>query len=306
MPLTIEQITQEFTATPELKTAVLSSLKDDFVSHVKADGTVIRSKKEDEDFLSNYEKNIIPNKVNEQIGQKVKEVHEMYDKDLFELTGEKKNPEEKTYEFLKRKIGELKTQRSSKTDPVLEDKIKELTAKLDERKDFVPKSELEKLQQKYFTDAIGMRIGSSLEKQAVAVPAHITDEKQKQSHIETQKRLIKNDFLQRFTAKQDEQGNIVYYEGDKLQTNPATAAALSEDELISTHYAGYFVPPSSVKTGAGSGPSQGSNALEASLKTKEEVLEFLTKKFAPEGIRQGNEIFNKEYDRIVKDYGITQ
>lgn len=38
----------------------------------------------------------------------IREIHNRYDKDLFELTGEKKGPHEKSHEFLKRKFNELK------------------------------------------------------------------------------------------------------------------------------------------------------------------------------------------------------
>jgi hypothetical protein len=302
MPITVEQITAEFTAQPELKTALIGLVESDVLTGLKSKGLVVRTKDEETEFINNYEKNVI--------GPKIKSVHDQYDNDLFELTGEKKLPTEKTYEFMKRKLTALKAEsKAGNNDPVLADEIKALSAKLKERENYVAPDEVEKIKGKYFADSVSLRLGSSLDKKAISVPAHITDEKAKQSFIETQRRFIKNDFVSRFTAKQNDSGEIVYYEGDKLLTDAKTAAPKTEQQLIDESYSGYFVPDKKPAAGAGSG-SGGSgkepDANEATLKTKEDVLNYLTNKFEPEGIRQGNPKFNSEYGRIIKDYAITE
>ena len=308
MSLNIEQISAELTAQPELKNALIGSLKNDVLEVLKGEGIVIRTKDEETEYLSNYEKNIIPGKVEAEIGPKVRAIHDKYDDNLFELTGERKESHEKTYDFLKRKINELKASKSKgNDDPVLADQIKQLQDKLKERESYVAPDEVEKLKTKFFNEHVGLRLGGSLEKNAIAIPAHITDEKAKNNYIETQRRFIKNDFLTRFTAKHDDAGNVVYYEGDKLLTDPKTAAPLTEEKILAQHYAGYFVPEKPAVGGAGSG--KGEKVLdqnEANLKTKEDVINYLTKKLEPQGIKQGNAEFLKEYQRIIKDYGITQ
>lgn len=305
MSLTLDQIASEIAAKPELKTSLISSLKDEVIAGMQAEGRIIRTKEEEETFLTNYEKNTIPAKVQAEIGAKVKAVHDQYDNDLFELTGEKKAPNEKTYDFMKRKLAEMKAQKNGgDKDPVLADQIKELQAKLKERESYVAPDEVNKLKQKFFTEQIGFRLSASLDQANIAVPAHITDEKQKKEFIETQKRFIKNDFLTRFTAKQDESGNIVFYDGEKLLTDAKTAAPLTESDLVKANYTGYFVPEKKPSGGAGSGgdgKTKDVDVNEASLKTKAEVMTYLTKK----GMVSGGADFNKEYMRIIKDYAIT-
>lgn len=304
MSLTIDAVKSEITANPAFKTEVFSSLKDDFLSELKTSGLIIRSADEEQEYLTNYEKNIIPGKVEAQIGQKVKEVHDRYDTDLFEITGEKKNPNEKTYDFLKRKITELKN-KPGKTDSVDADKIRQMEEKLNSMKDYVSPDEITKLKNEFFGKEVSGKVIGSLSQLPIAVPPHITDEKAKQDYAAMQRNMIKADFLSRFIPKQDKDGNVVYYLDETLQTNPQTAKPLTEAELIAANYAGYFVPPATAKTGMGSGSGgQGGNVdvNEVSLKTKLEVQAFLNKK----GLNSGSREFNKEYSRILTAYAITQ
>lgn len=303
--LTVDAITAELTAQPALKKTLLGSLKNDFVESLKAEGITIRTKDEETTFLTNYETNIIPTKVQAEIGAKIKAVHDQYDADLLELLGEKKLPNEKTYDFMKRKLTELKAKKEAgNNDPVLADQIKDLQAKVKERENYVAPDEVTKIKDKYFTEHIGLRLSSSLEKKPIAVPAHITDEKAKQQYIETQRRFIKNDFATRYTAKTDDKGNIVFYEGDKLLTDGKTAAPLTEAQLIDLNYQAYFVPEKKKPGGAGSGTGkeQEVDVEESALKTKKEVIAHLTKK----GLTSGGAEFNKEYSRIIKEYAITE
>jgi hypothetical protein len=305
--LTVEQIQEAITAKPELKTAVIGSLKEDFLTSLKSEGVTVRKKEEEAEFLSNYEKNIIPGKVEAEIGAKIKAVHDQYDNDLFELTGERKQPTEKTYEFMKRKLTEMKEKagKGGKDDPVLADQIKELQSKLKQYEGYVAPDEVQKIKDSHFKENINFRLTAALEKKPIAVPAHITDEKQKQDYIAMQRNMIRADFMGRFTAKQNSEGQTVYYDGETLLTNEANASAMTEEQIIEKNYTGYFVPPAKPAGGAGSGASgsgKGADANEASLKTKAEVQEYLNKK----GLITGGQEFNKEYLRICKDYAITE
>ncbi len=305
MPLTIEAINAELTAQPELKKTLLGSLKSDFTESLKAEGVTVRSKDEESEFLKNYETNIIPTKVQAEIGAKIKAVHDQYDNDLLELLGEKKAPNEKTYDFMKRKLTEMKAKKAGgNDDPVLADQIKALQAQIKERESYVAPDEVEKLKGKYFSEHVALRLTNSLDKKPIAVPAHITDEKAKQLYIESQRGFIRSAFMGKFTAKHDDKGNIVYYEGDKLLTDPKTAAPLTEEQLVDQHFAFYFVPEKAPVKGGGSGKQEGKevDTNEANLKTKMEVIKHLKAK----GMSQGAADFNKEYSRIIKDYAITE
>ncbi|NCD40903.1 MAG: hypothetical protein EOL88_02305 [Bacteroidia bacterium] len=70
--------------------------------------------KEYKELLDNFKNTEIITEVEKRIDEKTREIHDRYDTDIYELTGEKKKPEEKTYQFLKRKITELKEKADSK------------------------------------------------------------------------------------------------------------------------------------------------------------------------------------------------
>lgn len=81
---------------------------------------VLRTQAEENSFLENYKKSVIDT----ELPPKVSEIHTQYDNDLFELFGERKKGDQKTYHFLKEKFSALK----GKADKVasLETEIAEL------------------------------------------------------------------------------------------------------------------------------------------------------------------------------------
>jgi hypothetical protein len=66
---------------------------------------IVRTEAEEKTFLENFGKQI----EEEKIPSKISELHNRYDEDVFSVTGMKKNPTEKTYDFIKRVLGEMKT-----------------------------------------------------------------------------------------------------------------------------------------------------------------------------------------------------
>ncbi|MEI8142837.1 MAG: hypothetical protein WCG90_08225 [Chitinophagia bacterium] len=256
--------------------------------------------------MDNYEKTIIPAKVEAEIGNKIRETYDRLDKDIEEVTGLKKGPHEKTYDFNKRVLAKLKADAAAGTggDDVLRQQLEQAQKQLEERKDYVPKSELEKLQSQYFTKEVNGRVHAAIGKHVIAVPAHITDEAAKKQYADSQARFIAGDFLSRFTAKADAEGNLTFFEGDKLLTDTKTAKPITEAQLIEQHYGAYFTPTKAPGKGAGSGKGDGgsgTDAAEADLKTKEDVANYLSKK----GLVIGDRAFNDEYKRILTEQGIT-
>lgn len=300
----LAEITAAIAAKPELKTGLIGALREDVLTVLKADG-VYRTKEEEETFLSNYEKTIIPQKVDAEIGNKIRETYDRLDKDIEEVTGLKKGPHEKTYEFNKRVLAKLKADAAAGTggDNVLRQQLEAAQKELEARKDYVPKSELDKVQSQYFTKDVNARIQSALGRHQIATPAHITDDAAKKQFADSQSRFIAGDFLARFTAKADAEGNLTFFEGDKLLTDSKTAKPLTEAEIIEKHYGAYFVPVKAPGKGAGSGGGSGndSDPSESDLKTKADVNEFLDKK----GLVIGDRKRNEEYKRILAEQGIT-
>lgn len=301
----LAEITAAIAAKPELKSGLIGALREDVLAVLKTDG-VYRTKEEEQAFLSNYEKTVIPQKVDAEIGNKIRETYDRLDKDIEEVTGLKKGPHEKTYEFNKRVLAKLKTDAAAGKggDEVLRQQLEAAQKELEQRKDYVPKTELEKLQEQYFKKDLNARIQSALSKQNIAIPAHITDDAGKKAYLGTQARFIAGDFLSRYTAKQDQEGNLTYFIGDKLQTDPKTAKPLTEEQIIEANYGAYFVPAKSPGKGAGSGSGSGkddADPAESELKTKKDVLEYLEKK----GLVMGDKKRNEEYKRILTEQGIT-
>lgn len=65
---------------------------------------VLRTSAEEQAFLENHKKQVIES----ELPLKVSAIHTQYDDDLFELFGERKKGDQKTYHFLKEKFGALK------------------------------------------------------------------------------------------------------------------------------------------------------------------------------------------------------
>ena len=94
--------------------------KDEVLKYVETKGDesfIVRTEAEEKTFLENYGKKI----EEEVIPSKISELHTRYDDDIFAVTGLKKNPTEKTYDFTKRVLSEFKT-KAEKTS-VLETEI---------------------------------------------------------------------------------------------------------------------------------------------------------------------------------------
>ena len=102
---------------------------------------VIRTEEEDKSFLDNYREST----VEKTLGERVSELHSRYDADILEVTGLRKDPKEKTYEFNKRVLKEYQSkiaaheqrikELSEKTpSPKNDDKIRELEGLIDQIK----------------------------------------------------------------------------------------------------------------------------------------------------------------------------
>ena len=82
--------------------------KDEVLKYVETKGDesfIVRTEAEEKTFLDNFGKQI----EEEKIPSKISELHNRYDEDVFSVTGLKKNPTEKSYDFIKRVLGDLKT-----------------------------------------------------------------------------------------------------------------------------------------------------------------------------------------------------
>lgn len=285
---------EQIEITQEIKQAVIEGLK--------SEGTILRTKEEESTFLENYVNNIVPQKVDEQIGSKIKDLYDRIDAEIFEATGKKKDPTEKTHAFNKRVLAELVAASKNGENKEATEQLKQLREKLKEYEDYVPKSEIEKIRNDYASKIQDVNISAALKTKNIAVPAHIVDDKEKEAFTNEQESLIKMAFKNKFTQKVNEQGQTVYYDGETLLMNASDALPMNEAQILEKYFSVYFAPVEKPQQGTGVKTGQPQAiAAESGLKTKADVTKYLNSK----GLVLGGAEFTKEYSRILSEYGIT-
>ena len=94
---------------------------------------VVRTKEKEEEVQKNVLDNVVPVEVDKKIGDRISELHSQYDTDIFELTGLKKEPNQKTYDFNKKVISDLKKDSESLATLTIDhDELKKSKGKGDE------------------------------------------------------------------------------------------------------------------------------------------------------------------------------
>lgn len=73
---------------------------------------VIRTQEED----TNFQTNLITSEVEKHLGAKISEVHTRYDDDIYAIVGQRKKSDEKTYDFNKRILSDLKSRAEKAAD----------------------------------------------------------------------------------------------------------------------------------------------------------------------------------------------
>lgn len=274
--------------------ALVEMLTPDFQTKL-AETHIIRTKDEDDSYVSSRAKEL----KDQEIGSYVNQLHQKYEDDIFELTGLRKKPTEKAHEFNKRIVRELKIKADGAGgDESLKAQIQTLTETLTQ-KEQEHESAITTLKESAFKKQLKSVIGSEFNKVTIAVPAHLKTDAEKQTYINKQKSLLEADFLATYTPKEDNEGNIVYYQGDKLMNSTQDGKPLSAEQIISANYSAYFDVTVNRQGGAGSGQggSQG-----GTFSTTEDVYKHLESK----GMVRLTGEFNKEAAKLIKEHGIIK
>lgn len=290
MALTFDEIKAAL-ADEGIKTQVVNSVLTDAQKALENSGMVIRTKEQDEAYLNAKVEPLVEVKIKDQI----KALHEKYDQDLFELTGDRKKPEEKTYDFLKRKVTEIK-EAAKGGNPVDKDQLKQLQEMLENEKKS-KQTELSQVHETYFRKEVALNLSAAVAGFTIAVPSQLTDE-QKTDFANKQKEMIVQNFQSVYTAKKDNDGNVVFYKGEELQVSTKDGKPLSAADLIAENYTTYFAATGRKLSGAG---TAGGNELSASS-TKEDVIANLKAK----GISETSKEFMDQYEEALKKYGIVK
>jgi hypothetical protein len=305
--MTLAEIQQAVGANPALLTEIAQGFGKDIVPIIGQNeeltkavlpiltqkGFIVRSKDDDQSFLNSYKTQVIET----EIPLKVKEVHDAYDRDFEQLFGEKKQPTEKTYNAFKRKIEEIKSAQIS--DPVLKEQFKTLQDNL-KNKEVEFKNQIGEIEQKYFKRELDMLLVSALNNVNIALPAHLKTDEEKQKYVSSQKSMMKRDMLESLTAKKDNEGNIVFYNGDKPLTSTADGKALQAFDIIKERYDQYLSKEEGSKQhGAGTGKK---NAEGKSIyQSKEDVYEAVKAM----GFAERTKAFTDEYAKLCTQSGLV-
>lgn len=256
---------------------------------------VIRTKEDDESFVSSRAKEL----KDAEIGSHVGSLHQMYEDQIKEM-GYQKKSNEKTSEFQKRVLADLKAQAAAGQggDAVLKEQITALTASIETLKS-EKESAVSELQTKYFKKQVDSLLSMDLAGRPIAVPATIKTDAEKQAYAENQRSLLKLHLLNNYTVKEDNDGNTLFYKGDVLEKSTQDGKPLTATDIISRDFAPYFDVQQQKSAGAGS--SAGVNG-GGTFSTMDEVYTHLKSN----GFEEGTKRFTEEAMKIKKEQGIIK
>lgn len=274
---------------------ILEQLLPDAQTVLTSKGHVIRTKEDDESYVASKAREL----TDAEIGTKLGSYFQGIEDQIKEVTGLTKKPNEKATEFNKRVLKELKIQADQATggDEGLKQQIQTLTANLETATN-EKETAVNEIKSNYFKKQVDFALSAELNGLNLAVPAHIKTDADKKTFVDNQRRLLKLQLTNDYTIKEDNDGNITFYKGDKLEASTANGKALSAAEIIARDFAPYI--DVTTPKGGGAGSQGGGNAGGGTFQTKEEVMSHLKSN----GYEEGTQKFNQEYAKIIKEQGI--
>ena len=233
------------------------------------------SKEEYDKMLDNYYQTQVITEVNKQIAEKTKEIHSQYDKDLKELFGEEKNSDEKTYNFMKRKVNELKEKLDGTHDE--SEELKKLKAdaskKISERDAEIEKLKTSITKEKYRGQLTQAMAGLEFND---AIPENL------------RQMAINNNINELVANAREENGNVVW-KINGVDAHDDAYNPLSAEEVINKVFADIKKPEQS-GGGGGQPPKPKGTKLEPVKAT-----EMLIK----EGLRVGTRDFQDKFKELT-------
>lgn len=278
-----------------MKASFLPKVKDEVAKLLESDGIIIRTKAEDDSYI----KSQVENEVEVKIKDRIREVHNQYDKDFTEAFGDSKGPHEKTYEFFKRKMADLKKSAGA-ADPAEKARIEALQTALQE-KDAEYQEKIKDLETQHFKSKVSGVVDAALAGVKLAVPAHIKDDEARQKYVERTRTMIKNEFLSSQSAELDKEGNIIFKDSEGTpMVSKKDGSPLGVNDLVSQQFGGFFFTKEQSARGTGSNGSSGEgNAIE--FKSREDVHAHVLET----GMKAGTPEYNKKVTELITENGVT-
>lgn len=262
--------------------------------------------------LTPYTKEEYESALGTEIGKKTNEIHSAYDKDIKELTGKDKAGTEKTYDYLKRAVGEVLTARQTKigeleaaiaggnTDPTLKAKLADLEKK---------EAEWQKERGTFTATLFEKDVLRDLSLGQVGI-------KLKDSVPESVRKLVLQNAEQKVLAMAkaqtvDGKTSIVYMKDGQVALNDKREAAdagyLLREELKAADVLDTGHPGAGGGGGGGNPPKAGvddkghvivPDQLPADVKNQGDLIDYLVKLGVPKDTVQFDKAFGKFADKL--------
>ena len=277
------------------------------------------------DLISNLSKN----DEEQTIGKRIGELHGEYDRDVMDVTGMQKNQGEKTYNYVKRVLSELKTkaQEASQFTPQIESLKSEIAGykksiaegkgteemakqlhdaqtllKQSKEAYEVEKEAIKKERDEAIKEARNIRLESEFSRSQLRFKGAYPESVQK-TLIEAAKSQILSeyttDFVEGKVVFRDKDGNIAINKENAL--NPYTA-----QELLSMRLKDALDTEERRGAGTQKMPAQGASLDFTQAKTQvladEIIYDYLSKKGIPRGTRE----FSEEVAKLRKEAGVEK
>jgi predicted RNase H-like nuclease (RuvC/YqgF family) len=244
--------------------------------------------------------------VEKSISPKISEVHSRYDEDIFAVTGLKKKPDEKTYDFNKRVLADLKAKADK--HPELEQEIASLKEKVGKNADAKILADLENVRSEFATfktakekELEDLRKETELSKKRSLIEAEINafefDPTIKESVLKVFRETTINALL---NGSEFRDGQLVFLDdkGNPLRNQAKNLAAYTANEIVAERMKD-VIKQKRIITGPpkpGDPPIQ-PKSIPDTVKTKVELSDYLLK----EGLKRGSKEYDEAYAQMSAD-----
>lgn len=281
--------------------------KDDILNFVKEKGGtpddfIIRTADEEKTYLENFK----TAEVEKSIAPKISEVHSRYDEDIFAITGLKKRPDEKTYDFNKRVLADLKAKADK--HPELEQEIASLKEKVGKNADAKILADLENVRSEFATfktakekELEDLRKETELSKKRSLIEAEVNafefDPAIKEGVLKVFKETTINALLNNSEFRD---GQLVFLDdkGNPLRNQSKNLAAYTANEIVAERMKDVIKQKRTIPGPPAPGdPKQPLKSIPDTVKTRVELSDYLLK----EGLKRGSKEYDEAYAQLSAD-----
>lgn len=281
--------------------------KEEIIAFIKEKGGsdgdfIVRGKEEETTYLENFK----TAEVEKAIGPRISEVHSRYDEDILGVTGLKKKPDEKTYDFNKRLLADLK----AKADklPTFEQEIASLKEKVGKNADAKILADLENVRTEFATfktakekELEDLRKETEVSRKKALIESEINayefDPSIKENVLKVYKETVINGLI---SGSEFRDGQLVFLDdkGNPLRNTANNLAAYTPAEIVGERLKDVIKQKRVIGGPPKPGEPKGTpRSIPDTVKTKVELADHLMK----EGLKRGSKEYDEAYLEMSKD-----